>query len=131
MMLFMAFSIKFMTYFSNITLPVSLSLFQANRLNNFHFIFVIHLIAEFSTYAKIEITKNGYRHLRLNGYTYGETKVGDRSVYWRCTANLRDEKGKSKRCVTHIVTEVRNGYEMIRKTNVRHKHPRSTRRRRR
>lgn len=89
------------------------------------------IILEYSTYAKIEITKNGYRHLRLKGYTYGETKVSDRSVYWRCTANLRDERGKSKRCGTHVVTEVRNGYEMIRKTSVKHNHPKSTRQRRR
>lgn len=71
------------------------------------------MIPEYSTYAKIEITKNGYRHLSLNGYTFGETKVSDRSVYWRCTANLRGESGKSKRCVTHVVTEVRNGSYLI------------------
>lgn len=65
-------------------------------------------ISEFTSYAKIEITKNGYRHLKLNGYTYGETKVTDRNVYWRCTANIRDNMNKSKRCVTHVVTEVRN-----------------------
>lgn len=97
----------------------------------FLFMFVMYLITEFTTYAKIDITKSGYRHLRLHGYTYGETKVGERSVYWRCTANLKDENGKSKRCVTHVVTEVRNGYEMIRKANVKHKHPRPKRRRHR
>lgn len=68
--------------------------------------------------------------MKLNGFTYGETKVTDRSVYWRCTANLKDENGKSKRCVTHIVTAVRNGYEMIKKTNVIHMHPRPARRQR-
>lgn len=97
----------------------------------FYFFLMCIIISEYTTYAKIEVTKNGYRRLILNGYRYGETKVSDRSVYWRCTANLRDEMGKSKRCITHVVTEVRNGYEMIRKSNVKHKHPKSTRQGRR
>lgn len=80
--------------------------------------------SEFRTYANIEITKQGYRHLIQDGYRYGETKVTDRCVYWRCTANIRDDNTlKSKRCVAQITTKIQNGYEMIRTTNVKHSHP--------
>lgn len=87
---------------------------------------------EFRTYANIEITKQGYRHLIQDGYRYGETKVTDRCVYWRCTANIRDDNTcKSKRCVAQITTKIQNGYEMIRTTNVKHSHPKKQTSRRR
>lgn len=87
---------------------------------------------EFRTYANIEITKQGYRHLTQDGYRYGETKVTDRCVYWRCTANIRDDNTcKSKRCVAQITTKIQNGYEMIRTTNVKHSHPKKQTSRRR
>lgn len=78
--------------------------------------------AEYSHHARIEVTKNGYRHLLLNGYTFGETKVTDKYVHWRCTANIRDHNNKSKRCATQVTTKIRNGYEMIRNAYVTHSH---------
>lgn len=90
--------------------------------NNQWFIFLC--ISEYTTYAKIEITKSGYRHLIQDGYKYGETKVTDQYVHWRCTANIRDDQNKSKRCVAVITTKIRNGYEMIRSTKIKHVHPR-------
>lgn len=69
----------------------------------------MRLILEYTTYAQIEITRKGHRHLKLDGYTYGEVKVFDHSVYWRCTTNLKNEAGKYKSCKTCVVTEVRNG----------------------
>lgn len=80
-------------------------------------------VAEYSTYANIEMTRNGYRHLIHDGFTFGETKVTDRYIHWRCTANIRDHSNKSKRCATQITTKILNGYEMIRSINVRHSHP--------
>lgn len=77
---------------------------------------------EYTTYARIEVTKNGYRHLLHHGYTYGETKVTDKYIHWRCTANIRDAINKSKRCAVQVTTKIRNGYEMLRKSNVKHTH---------
>lgn len=123
MNLLTAFSMTFMTnskiivharvHTLNVAHIIFFLLFLSNRWTNLFYFPNVRLISEYSTYAKIEITKNGYRHLSLKGYTYGETKVSDRSVYWRCTANLKDATGKSKRCVTHVVTEVRNGWFLI------------------
>lgn len=83
----------------------------------------LFIAGEYSTYAKIDITKNGYRHLELNGFTFGETKVTDRYIHWRCTANIRDHLNKSKRCATQVKTKIRNGYEMIRSIDIKHSHP--------
>lgn len=91
------------------------------HLNNWRFYFYI---SEYSTYAHIEITKNGYRHLLLDGYTFGELKVTDQSVHWRCTSNIRDPiKNKFKRCITHVTTRILNGYEMVKNAHVVHTHP--------
>lgn len=46
----------------------------------------------------------------------------DRYIHWRCTANIRDDNNKSKRCATQVTTKIRNGYEMIRNSNVKHTH---------
>lgn len=86
------------------------------------------IFSEYTTYAQIEITKNGYRHLIQDGYRYGETKVTDRCVYWRCTANIRDGVNKSKRCVAQVTTKIQNGYEMIKTTKIVHSHPQKEKR---
>lgn len=83
----------------------------------------ISFISEYTTYARITITKNGYRHLIHNDYRFGETKVTGHSVFWRCTANIRDHNNKSKRCATQLTTKIVNGYEMIRNAFVCHMHP--------
>lgn len=81
------------------------------------------IFTEYTHHARIEIAKNGYRHLFLNGYTFGETKVQSEHISWRCTANIFDINRKSKRCATQITTKVLNGYEMIRNPYVKHSHP--------
>lgn len=97
---------------------------KQNLHNTFHLLIQSFVsFSEYTTYAKIDITRNGYRHLILNGYRFGETKVTDHCVFWRCTANIRDLNNKSKRCITQLVTKVYNGYEMIRNAHVCHVHP--------
>lgn len=94
--------------------------------NNFPLLIeYVSLISEYTTYAQIEITKNGYRHLLHDNYRFGETKVTDHCVFWRCTANIRDplNSNRSKRCVTQLTTKIVNGYEMIRNPYVCHVHP--------
>lgn len=75
------------------------------------------------------MTNRGFRRLVLDGYAFGEMKVYKGSTSWRCTANLRDERNKSKRCSVSLMTKVINGYEMIRTVpRLAHEHPTKTHR---
>lgn len=87
------------------------------------FVYCFHT-AEYSTYANIEISRNGFRHLILNNYTFGESKVSKTMNWWRCTSNIRSGDAKTRRrCPVVLSTLNINGHEMIRHTNVHHTHP--------
>lgn len=74
------------------------------------------------------MTRNGHRHLLHNNYTYGELKVTDSMIWWRCTSNIRSgDTNKRKRCPVVLSTSIVDGLEMIKHTNVRHTHPPKTR----
>lgn len=83
------------------------------------------VFTEFNTFAKIEKTSRGYRRLFLDGYSYGEAYKHPDRITWRCTGthNIIDSHKKSRqRCNALLVTEIINGYEMIKNTKVVHNH---------
>lgn len=60
-----------------------------------------------------------------DGYKYGEFKVSENEVRWRCTMNSApDNDNRVKRCSVMLTTKKIKGYEMVRDNQiVKHDHP--------
>lgn len=108
---------------------------EKNSFKNTSLILIYFSSSDYTTFADIYRASNGFRRLVLDGYRYGELGIGhtyDANTcekiflqYWRCTANVYDQKTKKyKRCLVRLKTRVIDGYEMIEKTNVLHEHKR-------
>lgn len=62
---------------------------------------------DYSTFANIQITKNGYRRLIVDGYMFGEARfnTSKSNIRWRCTHNGLTGT-KRVRCNCYISTKV-------------------------
>lgn len=88
------------------------------------FFITFSFIVEYTTFADIKLSSQGYRRLHLDGSNFGaidQKSNGD--AVWRCTKNYRLKQGNKRlKCNARLHTKLINGYEMIYSTKCQHKH---------